>query len=100
MALVRPVSVNKPAVLKLKERGVEIRVGDSTDPVEKLVELLKGIDVVISTISAVAQTEQLALVEAAKIAGVKRFIPCGFITVVPPGGVMHLRDEVGLSILP
>jgi hypothetical protein len=37
----------------------------------------------------------MTLVRAAKAAGVKRFVPCGFITIAPPKGVMFLRDEVG-----
>lgn len=49
---------------------------------------------VISAISASSQLAQLALATAAKQAGVKRFVPCGFITVAPPGGVMELRDQV------
>jgi uncharacterized protein YbjT (DUF2867 family) len=61
--------------------------------VEKLVPLLEGIDTVISAISAGDQLEQIPLVDAAKKAGVKRFVPCGFITVCPPGGVMRLRDD-------
>ena len=37
---------------------------------------------------------QMNIVSAAKKAGVKRFVPCGFATVCPPGGVMKLRDQV------
>jgi nucleoside-diphosphate-sugar epimerase len=36
---------------------------------------------------------QLPLVDAAAKAGVKRFVPCAFITVCPPGGIMNLRDQ-------
>lgn len=38
------------------------------------------------------QLEQIPLATAAKAAGVKRFIPCGFVTVIPVGGVHMLRD--------
>jgi hypothetical protein len=94
VALIRPASANKPFVSKLKERGVEVRIGDATDAIEALVAILKDIDVVISAISAGSQLAQLALVTAAKQAGVKRFVPCGFITVAQAGGVMELRDQV------
>jgi hypothetical protein len=94
VALIRPASVSKPFVLKLKERGVEVRIGDATDSIEVLVAILKDIGVVISAISAGSQLAQLALVTAAKQAGVKRFVPCAFITVARAGGVMELRDQV------
>lgn len=93
IALIRPSSANKPIVSKIKERGVEIRLGDANDSIEKLVELLADIDVFISTMGATGTLEQKNLADAAKKAGVKRFIPCGFITVAPAGGVMRLRDE-------
>lgn len=93
-ALVRPLSVNKPAILKLQERGIQIRKGDLKAPEEQLIEVLAEIDVVISCVGPAEQQDQIPLAKAAKKCGVKRFIPCGFITVAPPGGVMWLRDEV------
>lgn len=65
-------------------------------PEEQLIEVLAGIDVVISCVGPAEQQDQIPLAKAAKKCGVKRFIPCGFITVAPPGGVMWLRDEVWL----
>lgn len=93
-ALVRPASAHKPAVTKLQERGVQIRKGDLKAPEEHLIEALAEIDVVISCVGPAEQQDQIPLAKAAKKVGVKRFIPCGFITVAPPGGVMWLRDEV------
>lgn len=55
--------------------------------------MLAGVDVLISAISAHQQLQQKNLADAAKIAGVKRFLPCAFTTVAPPGGVMMLRDH-------
>jgi uncharacterized protein YbjT (DUF2867 family) len=81
---------------ELKAKGVEIRLGDATDEIDALVPILKGIDIVISAIDAGSQLSQLNLVDAAKRAGVKRFVPCAFITVAPPGGIMDLRDQVCL----
>lgn len=55
--------------------------------------LLEGIDTVISAIGPTAQFAQFPLITAAKRAGVKRFVPCGFTTICPPGGVMLIRDD-------
>jgi hypothetical protein len=93
-ALVRPASADKPEVQRLVERGVKIRVVDIAGPTEELVKSLAGIDVLISAIDAMGQLAQLSLASAAKEAGVKRFVPCAFTTVAPPGGVMGLRDSV------
>ncbi|BCS18471.1 aromatic alcohol reductase [Aspergillus puulaauensis] len=91
--LVRPSSAEKPAVQELKTRGVALRVADITAPEEELVSALAGIDILISAIGPNDLLQQKTLVRAAKSAGVKRFVPCAFITVAPPKGVMLLRDE-------
>ncbi|KAE8152517.1 hypothetical protein BDV25DRAFT_65516 [Aspergillus avenaceus] len=92
-ALVRPRSVTKPAIVALHDRGVQIRRCDLKGPEESLADALTGIDVVISCVGPAEQQDQIPLAKAAKKVGVKRFIPCGFITVAPPGGIMWLRDE-------
>ena len=92
--MVRPISVHKPAILRLQERGIAIRKCDLKAPEEQLIEALAGIEVVISCVGPAEQQDQIPLAKAAKAVGVKRFIPCGFITIAPPGGVMWLRDEV------
>ncbi|OJJ48425.1 hypothetical protein ASPZODRAFT_61614 [Penicilliopsis zonata CBS 506.65] len=92
-ALIRPRSMIKPAIATLRERGVEIRSCDLQASEEDLVQALKNIDVVVSSIAPSEQESQIPLAKAAKKAGVKRFVPCGFITVAPPGGIMWLRDE-------
>lgn len=61
---------------------------------DSLAEALTDIDIVISCVGPAEQQDQVPLAKAAKKAGVKRFVPCGFITVAPPGGIMWLRDEV------
>ncbi|KAJ6110742.1 hypothetical protein N7486_002977 [Penicillium sp. IBT 16267x] len=93
IALVRPISVHKPAIVRLQDRGIAIRKCDLKASEEQLVEALAEIDVVISCVGPAEQQDQIPLAKAAKKVGVKRFIPCGFITVAPPGGVMWLRDE-------
>lgn len=99
IALTREASLNKPQNVALKERGVDVVAADLTGPEEKLVEVLKGVDVVVSAIGPSDQLDQIPLATAAKNAGVKRFLPCGFITVAPPGGIMYLRDVV-CTVLP
>ena len=73
---------------------MQIRRCDLKGPEESLTEALEGIDVVISCVGPAEQQDQIPLAKAAKRAGVSRFVPCGFITVAPPGGIMWLRDEV------
>ncbi|KAJ7982950.1 hypothetical protein DFH06DRAFT_1081071 [Mycena polygramma] len=92
-ALVRPSSAEKLEVKALVERGIKIRGADIEGPLESLVASLSGVDVLISAIDAMSQLAQIQLATAAKEAGVKRFIPCAFTTVAPPGGVMTLRDN-------
>ncbi|KAJ7656199.1 isoflavone reductase family protein [Mycena rosella] len=91
-ALVRPASADKPQVQELIKRGVKIRAVDIGGPLDNVVKSLAGIDVLISAIDPMGQLAQLSLATAAKQAGVKRFVPCAFTTVAPPGGVMYIRD--------
>lgn len=95
-ALVRPKSIEKPIVGALRRQGVEVREADLEGPEEELVRALNNIDVVISCVrdSKTQQQDQISLANAAKIAGVKRFVPCGFGVVAPPTGVMRLRELV------
>ena len=84
--------MSKPANIALKDRGVELRPLDLKGSQESLVSALKDIEILISAIEASQQLEQLPLANAVKLAGIKRFIPCGFITIIPPGGIQELRD--------
>ncbi len=92
----RPSSAEKPAVQEIKALGVALRVVDITAPEQELAPALAGIDIIISAIGPHDLLQQKTLVRAAKSAGVKRFVPCAFITVAPPKGVMLLRDDVCL----
>ena len=76
-----------------RKSGVEIRIGDLKDSVEKLTEALAGVDVFISAVVAWLIEDQKVAIRAAKAAGVKRFIPCDFAT---PGerGIRELHDQV------
>ena len=91
--------MQKPAIVALQERGAHIRRCDLRGSEDSLVDALSGIDVVISCVGPSEQQDQIPLAKAAKKAGVKRFVPCGFITVAPPGGIMWLRDEVSTFFL-
>lgn len=90
-ALTRPASISKPANVALKAKGIDVRPLDTTAPQETIVSALKGLDIVISAVGFLDQLDQIPLVTAAKEAGVKRFVPCAFITVMPVG-VHPLRD--------
>ena len=84
----------KPAVSKLRERGVEIRSIDvSADDIVKLQEAFQGIDTVIVTLIFTEIDTQPKLADAAKLAGVKRFITDDWGTACVPG-VMKLYDKV------
>ncbi|KAJ5690236.1 isoflavone reductase family protein [Penicillium macrosclerotiorum] len=90
--LVRPASVKKPSVQKIKEQGIKIWSVDLDESTE-LASALSGVDILISAIGPHDLLQQKKLLQSAKQAGVKRIIPCAFITVAPPTGAMLLRDE-------
>ncbi|KAF4308367.1 putative isoflavone reductase family protein [Botryosphaeria dothidea] len=90
-SLVRPASTGKPEVKKIAERGVKIVVADINDPVDDLMPIFQGVDVIITAISTAAKLAKKNLANAAKRADVKRFIPCSWATIAPPEGVMLLR---------
>ena len=58
-----------------------------------MVATLKDITILISAIAPFDQLSQIPLATAAKEAGVQRFFPCAAVSVIPPGGIHHLRDE-------
>ncbi|KAF4905513.1 Isoflavone reductase-like protein [Colletotrichum viniferum] len=91
-ALTRPASLQKPKVLDLQKKGIHIVAADLEGPEDALTEILKGTDVMVSAINAGNLMAQIALINASKAAGVGRFIPCFFATIVPPKGILKLRD--------
>lgn len=88
-ALIRPASLKKPEVLELQNKGVAISPIDYDGPEDDIAAQLQGIDVVISCFLM----NETILATAAKKAGVGRFIPSFFATVMPRG-FMSLRDSV------
>ncbi|KAG5745313.1 hypothetical protein H9Q72_008233 [Fusarium xylarioides] len=91
-ALVRQSSLEKPEALALKEKGIKVVAADLSGPEGELTRVLDGIDTVISAISAAGLLLQIPLINAAKAAGVKRFLPCCFAPIMPPAGILGLRD--------
>lgn len=65
---------------------MSLDLGHEADPI-----LFKPFEVIISAIDNSGNKEQQHLATAAKAAGVKRFVPCGFTIVCPPGA-MGIRD--------
>ncbi|KAI1775535.1 isoflavone reductase family protein [Hypoxylon cercidicola] len=91
-SLARPSSIDSAANAELKGRGIHVVAADLTGPKEDLVKVLAGIDVVISCIVFSSLEDQIPLAEAAKQAGVGRFVPCDFGTPTTRG-VMNLHDR-------
>ncbi|RKK08128.1 hypothetical protein BFJ68_g16307 [Fusarium oxysporum] len=91
-ALVKYASLDKPGVHSLKAKGVVIMAVDLGGSETELSKQLQGQDVVIAAISPAATLDQIPLANAAKLVGVKRFVPCFFAPVTAPKGVVDLRD--------
>ncbi|KAJ4226229.1 hypothetical protein NW759_004814 [Fusarium solani] len=91
-ALTRPSSLQKPQVLELAKKGVNIVAADLAGSEEELKKALMGIEVVISTIYGASVTAEIPLINAAKAIGVQRYVPCFFATVAPPTGALRLRE--------
>jgi hypothetical protein len=81
---------------KWEEQGIELRVADvNKESHEKLVDMLRGVDILVSVVAAEAIESQRPLFAAAKDAGVQRVVPSEFATPAEPG-VMNLMDLVSL----
>lgn len=91
--MTRESSLDNPIVKAFKDRGVKAITANLHGPKKDLVDLLTGIDVIISCIYWLNLNDQIPLIEAAKEAGVKRFVPSSFMTPAPRG-VMLLTDMV------
>ncbi|KAK1544905.1 isoflavone reductase [Colletotrichum paranaense] len=92
-ALIRPSSLEKPEVKALEKRGVKIATVDLSGPEDEIANQLTGHEVVVSAIVADKLLDQIPLANAAKKAGVKRFVPCFFGTVMPGRGMLWFRDQ-------
>lgn len=93
--IVRPQSISKPSTKALASRGFPILPIDASRTIDP--SLLKPFSIIISAIDNFGNDDQSRLATAAKAAGVQRFVPCGFIPVAPPGGILSLRDAKEVS---
>lgn len=84
--------MTKPANKSLQDRGITLRECDLSSPQDALVAALKDIQILISSIFPLDILAQIPLATAAKTAGVQRFLPCAWASVIPPGGVHDLID--------
>lgn len=89
---IRTSSEGKPSTQDIKDRGIKVVTGDLNDPIENIVALLQGIDIVICCMSPVSLKDQIPLVDAAVQTGVKRFLPCNWGTPCVRGGILASRD--------
>ena len=89
----RESSVNSQRNQRLKAKGVCIVGYDLSCPHQKLVNQLKDVDVLISCITWEHLDLQLPWIEAAKEAGVKRFVPSEWVGSCPKG-VHWIKDHV------
>ncbi|KAE8136424.1 isoflavone reductase family protein [Aspergillus pseudotamarii] len=93
----RESSVNSQENQRLKAKGVCIVGYDLSGPRQKLVDQLKNINVLISCITWEHLDLQLPWIEAAKEAGVKRFVPSEWVGPCPRG--VHWIKDHKLEIL-
>ena len=96
--MIRESSLDKPATQALRDAGVEIRVGDLADGVEKLKTVLAGVSVLVSAVGPRDIAAQRDIIRAAHMVGVQRVVPSDF---APPGaeGVWELRDAVSILLI-
>ncbi|KAJ4201640.1 hypothetical protein NW767_006727 [Fusarium falciforme] len=84
-SLARATSVDNSTNQQFAAKGVHIVAYDLNGPSSALVEILKPIDVVISCITWEHLDQQIPWIDAAKEAGVKRFVPSEWVGPAPRG---------------
>jgi len=92
-SLTRLASVNGPINQEFKNKGVHIVGYDLAASRDILINILRDIDVLISCITWEHLEDQLVWIEAAKQAGVKRFVPSEWVGPAPLG-VIDIKDKV------
>ncbi|KAK1638530.1 isoflavone reductase family protein [Colletotrichum phormii] len=96
-ALARPSSISKPVYEKLRERSVDVVAIDLDKPETKIANVIKGFQILIVSVHPAGIGSQVALVRAAKLAGLERFIPSAFAMAVSPSAnssVQKVKEEV------
>jgi hypothetical protein len=96
-ALVRTSSLTKPLLTSFTSRGATI-VSTDFSSTDALVPSVTGMHVVISCLTMLQRTEEIALIEASSRVKVGRYVPSWFGPVCPPRGVMRLRDAVSIAL--
>jgi hypothetical protein len=91
IALVRPGGADKAVYRDMVRAGVTLETADYYN-MEALAAVLAGVDVVISCLLPLQRIESETLIDAAHRASVGRFIPSFFSPIIPPRGVMEVRD--------
>ncbi|KAL0945731.1 hypothetical protein HGRIS_014878 [Hohenbuehelia grisea] len=90
--VVRPESVGKPAIKELEGLGVSVVALDWQNAAPRVLEaLFTDVETVISACHPAAIADQAKLVDAAKSAGVKRFVPSDW-SAIAPRGALKLED--------
>lgn len=92
--MARPASLDKKQFGDFAKDGALVKPIDLAEPSDAVQETLIGMDVVISCLTLLQLKEELNLVEAARAAGVGRYVPSFFGPCCPPRGVMLLREMV------
>lgn len=98
-ALVEQSSLSDPAKVPSIHAALDIPnveiITASFDNPESLMEALKDVDIVVSTLAGEdGIPSQLSLIEAAKIVGVKRFVPSDYATDARTTPLRPLMDLV------
>ncbi|KAF9774645.1 hypothetical protein IL306_007315 [Fusarium sp. DS 682] len=91
VVLARHETVGKAVYQEMASAGASIETIDFCN-IEALAARLSGAEVVISCLLPLQQVESETLIDAAHRAGVGRFIPSFWATVMPPRGIMGVRD--------
>jgi hypothetical protein len=96
---VRPESASKPLVKEFEVKGATVRLVDvEKATAEQLAEVFKGMDTVISTLIVFPFTRQNVIVDASKLAGVKRLVPSEWVMNYQKGST-SLGDQVRVASL-
>jgi hypothetical protein len=93
-ALARPESVTKQIYAEFVKDGAIVNPVSFTEPSATIARALTGMDVVVSCMTLRSVKEEMALVDAASMACVGRYVPSFFGPCCPPRGVMSFREMV------
>ena len=91
-------SRTNPIVAEFEAKGAVVHLLDiEKSSVPELAEKFEGIDTVISCLLTSSFLDQKVVIDACKVAGVKRFLPSEWATAVRKGG-FFMKDKVGCAL--